>query len=104
MARKPSVVLTPTERKEAVSSAKDANKAAKINLAETQAKIAQIQKTYDKAVKVLNKQLEQDLKVANKELRNAQKDATAAEAALLKVQGDAAPKAVAKAQPSPISE
>ena len=70
MARKPSVILTPAEKKEAASKAKDAVKAAKTALA-----------AGEKARKELDKNYATAIKASDKSLAALKKDLTGAEAA-----------------------
>ena len=83
MARKPSVILTPAEKKVAVTTAKDAVKSAKAALAEA-----------EKARKALDKDYATKVKASDKALAALRKDLTGAESDLLKL---SPPKAV----PSP---
>lgn len=83
MARKPSVILTPAEKKVAVTASKDAVKAAKAALAEINSKR-----------KVLDKQYAADVKASDKAKTVAERTLTAAEADLLKLNPP-------KAEPSP---
>lgn len=70
MARKPSVILTPAEKKEAAGKAKDAVKAAKAALA-----------AGEKARKELDKNYAAATKASDKSLAALKKDLTSAEAA-----------------------
>ena len=87
MARKQSVILTPTEKKLAVGTAKDAVKSAKANLAEV-----------NKARKALDSEYTKAVKASDKGIAAAQKALTSAEAELLKLNSPPAP----KAEPSPV--
>ena len=87
MARKQSVILTPVEKKAAISTAKDAVKNAKANLAEV-----------IKARKALDREYAKAIKASDKEIAAAQKAVTAAEAELLKLNPPPTP----KAEPSPV--
>lgn len=87
MPRKQSVILTPTEKKAAISAAKDAVKSAKVKLAEV-----------NKARKALDSEYAKAVKTSDKEIAAAQKDVARAEAELLKLNPPAAP----KAEPSPV--
>lgn len=87
MARKQSVILTPTEKKLAVSTAKDAVKSAKAKLAEV-----------NKARKTLDSEYTKAVKASDKDIAAAQKALTSAEAELLKLDPPSAP----KAEPSPV--
>ena len=87
MARKQSVILTPAEKKAAVSTAKDAVKSAKAKLAEV-----------NKARKTLDSEYTKAVKASDKDIAAAQKALTSAEAELLKLDPPPAP----KAEPSPV--
>jgi len=87
MARKQSVILTPAEKKAAVSAAKDALKKAKAELAGV-----------TKARKALDSEYAKDVKASDKAIAAAQKAVTRAEAELLKLNPSPAP----KAEPSPV--
>ena len=87
MARKQSVILTPAEKKAAVSAAKDAVKSAKAKLAEV-----------SKARKALDSEYNKAAKTSDKDIAAAQKAVTTAEAELLKLNPPPAP----KAEPSPV--
>lgn len=71
MARKPSVILTPAEKKAAVTNAKDAVRAAKTALAEADRERKQLEKTHV-----------QQLKASDKALAALRKDLTDAEKGL----------------------
>lgn len=86
MARKQSVILTPAEKKLAVGSAKDEVKAAKADLSNANKARKQLDRDYNKAVKL------------NDKLR------TAAEKALLKAEGNLLKLVPPKAVPSPVDE
>ena len=85
MARKPSVILTPAEKKAAVANAKDAVKAAKVALATAERERKQLEKTHV-----------QQLKASDKALAALRKDLTSAESVLLKL-------VPPKATPSPVT-
>lgn len=87
MARKQSVILTPAEKKAAVSTAKDAVKSAKARLTEV-----------NKARKALDSEYAKAVKASDKDIAAAQKELTRAEGELLKLNPPAAP----KAEPSPV--
>ncbi|GIV03833.1 MAG: hypothetical protein KatS3mg015_2663 [Fimbriimonadales bacterium] len=87
MARKQSVILTPAEKKAAISAAKDAVKSAKAKLAEV-----------NKARKALDSEYAKAVKASDKDIAAAQKAVAHAEAELLKLNPPAAP----KAKPSPV--
>ncbi len=87
MARKQSVILTPAEKKAAVSTAKDAVKSAKAKLAEV-----------NKARKSLDSEYAKAVKASDKDIAAAQKAVTSAETGLLKLNPPVAP----KAEPSPV--
>ena len=87
MARKQSVILTPAEKKAAVSTAKDAVKNAKHKLADCKLARKTLDSEYSKAVKA-----------SDKDIAAAQKAVTSAEAGLLKLSPPPAP----KAEPSPV--
>lgn len=87
MARNKSVILTPAEKKAAVSTAKDAVKSAKARLA-----------LVNKARKALDSEFAKAVKASDKDLAAAQKALTSAEAELLKLDPPPAP----KAEPSPV--
>ena len=87
MARKQSVILTPAEKKAAISAAKDAVKSAKAKLAEV-----------NKARKALDSEYAKAVKASDKDIAAAQKEVARAEAELLKLNPPAAP----KAEPSPV--
>ena len=87
MARKPSVILTPAEKKAAVGTAKDAVKNAKAKLAEV-----------NKARKALDSEYTKAVKASDKDIAAAQKALTSAEGELLKLNPPPAP----KAEPSPV--
>lgn len=70
MARKPSVILTPTEKKLGIASAKEAVKTAKVVLATTN----KARKDLDRAYAVATKQSDKDIAAANKALSNAESD------------------------------
>ena len=84
MARKQSVILTPTEKKLAVGTAKDAVKSAKARLTEV-----------NKARKTLDSEYTKAVKASDKDIAAAQKAVTNAEAELLKLNPP-------KAEPSPV--
>ena len=86
MARKPSVILTPAEKKLAVADAKDVVKQAKADLSNAIKARKGLDSEYSKAVK-LNDKLQ-----------------TAAEKALLKAESDLLKLVPAKAVPSPVGE
>lgn len=86
MARKPSVILTPAEKKLAVGSAKETVKAAKADLSAAIKARKELDREYNKAVK-LNDRL-----------------TTAAEKALLKAENDLLKLVPPKAVPSPVGE
>ena len=86
MARKPSVILTPAEKKLAVGNAKETVKAAKVDLSNAIKARKQLDNEYNKAIK-LNDKL-----------------TTAAEKALLKAENDLLKVVPAKAVPSPVGE
>lgn len=87
MARKQSVILTPAEKKAAVSTAKDAVKNAKARLT-----------LVNKARKALDREFTKAVKASDKDIAAAQKALTSAEAELLKLDPPPAP----KAEPSPV--
>ena len=87
MARKQSVILTPTEKKVAVRAAKDALKNAKAKLTEV-----------TKARKALDREYAKAVKASDKAIAAAQNAVTRAEAELLKLNPPPAP----KAEPSPV--
>ena len=87
MARKQSVILTPAEKKAAVSTAKDAVKSAKARLT-----------LVNKARKALDSEYTKAVKASDKDIAAAQKAVTSAEAELLKLNPPPAP----KAEPSPV--
>lgn len=84
MARKQSVILTPTEKKVAVSTAKDAVKSAKARLT-----------LVNKARKTLDSEYTKAIKASDKDIAAAQKALTSAEAELLNLNPP-------KAEPSPV--
>lgn len=84
MARKQSVILTPTEKKVAVSTAKDAVKSAKTRLT-----------VVNKARKALDSEYTKAVKASDKDIAAAQKALTSAEAELLKLNPP-------MAEPSPV--
>lgn len=86
MARKQSVILTPAEKKLAVADAKDVVKQAKADLSNAIKSRKDLDREYNKAVK-LNDKLQ-----------------TAAEKALLKAENDLLKLVPAKAVPSPVGE
>lgn len=86
MARKQSVILTPAEKKLAVGDAKEAVKAAKADLSNANKARKQLDRDYNKAVKL------------NDKLR------TAAEKALLKAENNLLKLVPPKAVPSPVDE
>lgn len=85
MARKPSVILTPAEKKAAINDAKAALKAAKAALSAAERERKALEKTH-----------QQQIKASDRALAALRKDVTTAEAALLKL---TPPKAV----PSPVT-
>lgn len=87
MARKQSVILTPTEKKVAINAAKLAVKEAKAKLAEV-----------NKARKALDREYAKAVKASDKDIADAQKAITRAEAELLRFDPPPAP----KAEPSPV--
>ena len=87
MARKKSVILTPAEKKLAVSAAKDAVKSAKAKLAEV-----------IKARKALDSEYAKAVKVSDKDIAAAQKALASAEAELMELNPSPTP----KAEPSPV--
>lgn len=87
MARKQSVILTPTEKKAAVSTAKDAVKSAKTRLT-----------VVNKARKTLDSEYMKAVKASDKDIAAAQKALTSAEAELLKLN----PPPTSMAEPSPV--
>lgn len=87
MARKQSVILTPAEKKAAISTAKDAVKSAKARL-----------DLANKARKALDSEFTKAVKASDKDIAAAQKALTSAEAELLKLNPPPAP----KAEPSPV--
>jgi hypothetical protein len=87
MARKQSVILTPTEKKAAINAAKLAVKEAKAKLAEV-----------NKARKALTSEYAKAVKASDKDITAAQKAVTSAEAELLKLN----PPPASKAEPSPV--
>ena len=84
MARKQSVILTPAEKKAAVSTAKDAVKSAKARLT-----------LVNKTRKTLDSEYTKAVKASDKDIAAAQKALTSAEAELLKLDPP-------KAEPSPV--
>lgn len=115
MARTPSVILTPAEKKLAVSNAKSEVKSAKTKHAEltkAQAKLVKehgaelkaMEKLHRAAVAEATKAYNTAFKAGEKELKEAAKAMNAAEAAALKFNPTVAasqPKAVAAAVPTP---
>ena len=87
MARKQSVILTPAEKKAAISTAKDAVKSAKARLT-----------LVNKTRKALDSEYTKAVKASDKDIAAAKKAVTAAEAELLKLNPPPAP----KAEPSPV--
>lgn len=87
MARKQSVILTPAEKKAAISTAKDAVKSAKARL-----------DLVNRARKALDSGFTKAIKASDKDIAAAQKALTSAEAELLKLNPPPAP----KAEPSPV--
>lgn len=86
MARKQSVILTPAEKKLAVGNAREVLKAAKADLSNANKARKDLDRDYNKAVKL------------NDKLR------TAAEKALLKAESDLHKLVPPKAVPSPVGE
>lgn len=97
MARKPSVILTPSEKKEAVSGIKTASKAAKTELAAIHKERKTLDREYLAANKELKKNHDAAIKALDKREKDAQKSAVSADFELSKLVGP--PKAV----PSPTS-
>ncbi len=73
MARKPSVILTPAEKKAAVTNAKDAVKAAKAALADAERERKQLEKTHAAQLKASDK----NLAALRKDLTDAEKSLNA---------------------------
>ena len=92
MARAPSVILTPAEKKLAVTNAKEASKAAKANHAALTKERSKLEKDYSAAVKAAEKahkatisELDKNFKASIKESDKALK---AADAASVKAEAD----------------
>ena len=105
MARKQSVILTPAEKKAAVSEAKIEVKEAKAKLAGVGKARKALDSEYTKAVKVsdrarkaLDSEYAKAVKASDRDIAAAQKAVTRAEAELLKINPPPAP----KAKPSPV--
>ena len=107
MARKQSVILTPTEKKAAVSTAKDAVKSAKARLTvvnEARKALDAVESAKDrltvvnKAREALDSEYTKAVKASDKDIAAAQKALNNAEAELLKLNPPPAP----KAEPSPV--
>lgn len=82
MARKQSVILTPTQKKEIQSSAKTALKTQRTQHAELSLTIKRLTKAFEAANKERTKAFEAELKTLNKELARVNKEIAAAEATL----------------------
>lgn len=89
MARKSSVIMTPSEKKEAVKAAREAVREAKAELS-----------SVNKARKQLDKQYNADVRASDRLIKAAEKALTKAEADLLKIAPPAPKKEVA--EPSPV--
>lgn len=87
MARKPSVILTPTEKKQAVTTAKDVVKTAKAELARLTAASNDAAKAHKKAVGELEAKHAAFLKVSTRNIAAAKKELDKAEQALLALTG-----------------
>lgn len=90
MARKSIVIMTPSEKKEAVKAAREAVREAKAELS-----------TVNKARKQLDKQYNADVRASDRLIKAAEKALTKAEADLLKIAPPPAPKKEV-AEPSPV--
>lgn len=101
MARKPSVILTPTEKKSLVDKAKQDVKQFKTEIAEHTKERSWLEKDHAKALKALVKDHEEALKLIDKDIKAANKALVSAENELLKLNPPATP---APAVPSPIGE
>lgn len=108
MARAPSVILTPAEKKMAVSNAKEAAKQAKVALntltktrtaaeKEYASALKDLKKTYDSAVATATKTFTALTKESDKALKNANAAVTKADADLLKLVPTVAPTVTAAA-------
>lgn len=98
MARKQSVILTPTEKRAAVKDAKAAVKDAKTRLAEANKARKALDREYAMAVKERDREYAKAVKASGMDIAVAQKAVTRAEAELLKLSPPPAP----KAEPSPV--
>ena len=101
MARRPSVILTPTEKKSLVDKAKQDAKNCRITIAEHTKERTRLEKDHAKALKALVKDHEEALKLIDRDLKAANKALASAETELLKLNPPAPP---AVAVPSPIGE
>ena len=97
MARKPSVILTPTEKKAALADAKAALKTAKAEHAKPVSERKAATSAYQKEAKAAADAFSAKLKVLDRTVQTAEKNVTAAERAVLTL----APPAADKAVPSP---
>jgi len=95
MARKQSVILTPTQKKELLTAAKESIKTLRTKHAELTLQSKRLTKAFEAANKERLKAYEADTKTLNKDLAGISKALAAAEAKLAELNPAPAPAAVA---------